>query len=278
MVEDHRAEHELDTAREGVHALAEMAPREARNEGRAAAREELRRFWPRVIVAVAVVVGLMLTFGGWAIVELWGHQAATDSAVTALREQAEQSKATGDRANQELAQRGQPQVPIPTPGTAPDTDVIVSAATARVLASLPTPAPTTEQLGAAVARYITANPITPAAPTAGQISEALAGYLAVNPPPSGPPGPTGEPGTNGSNGGDGPTGPAGPGPTADQIETAVGQWLADHPDALCPRGGSIAQIRVQLSDGGSADTYTCVVATYPAPTPSPTSVLPIPTI
>lgn len=241
------------------------------------AAAEVRRWWPRIIISVAVVVVLIVIGGGYAIIDLYFRSAATSAAVTTLQ-QAKDAKVGGDKANGELAQRGQPQVSIPTPGTAPDTDVIVASAAARVLASLPDTTPSTTALGQAVARYVAANPITPAQPTPGQISSALAGYFTTNPPPSGPPGATGAPGQNGANGADGQPGADGaPGrpPTAEEIEAAVGQYFAEHPEALCPRGGSIAQLRVQLADGGSADTWQCVVATYPAPTTTP--ILPIPT-
>jgi hypothetical protein len=272
-VEDQRADGAVETARAGVRALAERAPEEARR----AAQDEVRRWWPRIIISVAVVVALIVIGGGYAIVDLYVRSGATSAALSTLQ-QAQQAKTSGDKANSELAQRGQPQVPIPTPGTAPDTDVIVASAAARVLASLPDRTPSAAALGQAVARYVAANPVAPAQPTPGQISSAVAGYFAANPPPSGPPGPSGGPGQNGANGADGQPGANGaPGrpPTAEEIEAAVGAYFRDHPEALCPNGGSIAQLRVQLADGGSADTWTCVVATYPAPTTTP--ALPIPT-
>ncbi|MGW4487843.1 hypothetical protein ACWEOE_28845 [Amycolatopsis sp. NPDC004368] len=245
-----------------MHALGEAAPQEARQQGRSAARAEIRRWWPKLIVANAVIVALIVILGGLAVTNLYLRQAATDTAVSTLRQQAEESKRTGDRANAELQARGQQPVPIPNPGTAPDTDVIVSAATAKVLASLPDSHPTTSELGQAVAQYVAANPIAPQQPTPGQLSSALAGYLATNPPPSGEPG---KPGENGANGDTGPAGPPGPPPSADQIEAAVAQYFIDHPEALCPYGGSFTQIRGRLADGGAADSWQCVVATYPPP-------------
>lgn len=271
-MEDQRADGAVETARAGVHMLAEIADEEARQ----VAADEVRRWWPRIIISVAVVVVLIVLGGGYAIVDLYFRSSATSAALTTLQ-QAQQAKTAGDKANGELAQRGQPQVPIPTPGTAPDTDVIVASAAARVLASLPDTSPSSSALGQAVARYVAANPIAPAQPTPVQISSALAGYFATNPPPSGPPGPTGAPGQPGANGQPGADGAPGRGPTAEEIEAAVGAYFRDHPEALCPNGGSIAQLRVQLADGGSADTWTCVVTTYPAPTTTTTPVLPIPT-
>jgi hypothetical protein len=149
----------------------------------------------------------------------------------------------------------------------------VSSAAARVLASLPIYA-TKADLGRGIAEYLAANP---AGPTPSQIAAVLAGYLATNPPPSGPPGPTGpsgEPGTPGASGAPGQPGANGQDghtPTTEEIQAAFVAYVQDHPDTLCPRGGAFAQLRIQLADGGSADTWQCVVATYPAPTTDHTS-------
>lgn len=240
-----------------------------------------RHYWPRrVVPLLAVLCTLFSVITGLVVANLSDRQSTTEASLSALRLQAEQAKPSGDKANQELADRGQPQVPIPTPGTAPDTDVIVSAAAARVLASLPVYA-TKADLGRGVAEYLAANPVAPAGPTPSQIAATLAGYLATNPPPSGPPGPSGQPGATGAPGVSGAPGQPGANgqdghtPTVEEIQAAFVAYVQDHPDALCPRGGAFAQLRVQLADGGSADTWQCVVATYPAPTT--TTELPIPT-
>jgi len=208
------------------------------------------------------------------VYSLWGRQSATEVAVSALRQQAEQFKQQGDQANAQLAQRGQSPVPIPNPGSTDDINVIVAAATAKVLASLPDLHPTAAQLGQAVAQYMAANPVSPLSPSPSQIAASLAGYFATNPPPPGPTGPTGpsgargapgvtgEPGPTGPAGPEGPAGPPGPAPTESEIQQAFTDYIRDNPNALCPQGGAFAQIRVLLADGGSADTWTCVVATY----------------
>lgn len=262
---------EDDGLDEGLAILAEGIRAEER-------RYFWRYYWPRrVVPLLAVLCTVFSLVTGIVVANLSDRQSATEAGLTALRLQAEQAKPSGDKANQELADRGQPQVPIPTPGTAPDTDVIVSAAAARVLASLPVYV-TKADLGRGIAEYLAANPVASAGPTPSQLAATIAGYLATNPPPSGPPGatgPTGEPGQSGAVGQQGPKGDKGDPPTAQEIQAAFVQYIQDNPDVLCPRGGSIAQLRVQLADGGSADTWTCVVATYPAPTT--TSALPIPT-
>jgi hypothetical protein len=251
--------------------------------------EFLRRTWPRIVVAIAALSLVFSVGGALVVTNLWGRQNATDAAVSALRAQAEQSASQGAAANAQLEQRGQQPVPIPAPGSTDDMQVIVASATAKVLASLPDLHPTAAQLGQAVAAYMAANPVTPAAPTPGQISAALAGYLATNPPPSGPPGPsgapgpTGQPGPTGEQGPSGDTGPTGsqgpPGPQGDpgptpteaQIQQAFTDYINSHPNALCVQGGVFTEVRVALADGSSADSWLCVVATYP---PSSTPLVP----
>lgn len=258
---------------------AETAAAEARNV-------VLRRYWPRLVVAMAAVSLAISVFVVWAVSGLSDQQAATDAAVSVLSTQAREAKASGDKANTELAARGQATVPIPQPGQAADTEVIVSAATARVLASLPNLHPTAAELGQAVARYVAANPIQAPGPTPLQISTALAGYLATNPPPKGERGETGATGKTGDQGAKGDQGEKGDKgdrgedghtPTTEEIQAAFADYLRSHPDALCPRGGTFAQLTVRTENGGTADVYTCVVATYPT-TPPPTTppALPIP--
>ena len=256
---------------EGLAQLASGARREAQ-------LDFWHHYWPRRVVPMIFVFTLVFSIlAGVGVYVLYHHQVATDAAVSTLRQQADEAKVSGDRANAELEARGQAAVPIPQPGQAPDIEVIVSAATARVVASLPDSRPTAADLGAAVARYVAANPIQPPGPTPLQIAGGLAAYFATNPPPSGEsgaPGEPGQPGNQGERGQDGHT------PTTEEIQTAFVGYLRDHPDALCPSGGSFAQLRVQLSDGGSADSWQCVVATYPPPTTETTTdppILPIPT-
>ena len=243
-----------------------------------------RRYWPRRVVPVIALVAILFSIGtslGFAY--LYSHQTATDAAVTALRSQAEQLKVQGDKANAQLEARGQSPVPIPNPGTGVDTDVIVSSATAKVLASLPDLHPTAGQLGQAVATYLAANPITPQGPSSGQLSSALAGYFATNPPPSGPAGPTGAPGatgapgtagtpgangTNGQDGAQGPQGPQGDPPTAQQIQDAFVAYVQAHPDAVCTKGGSLTEVHLILADGSQADSWVCVISQTPAPIPA----------
>lgn len=253
-----------DQLEEGLALVAEGAKEQAR-------LDFWHHTWPRMVGAVAV---LALLFGGGAaaaVTVLYGQQASTQAAVSVLAKQAVESKAAGDKANAELANRGQPQVPIPQPGTNLDAEVITASATARVLASLPDFHPTPDQLGQAVAVYLMRNPLSA---TPLQIATSLAAYFAVTPPPSGPAGPTGEsgvPGQPGKTGQPGAKGDPAPPPTAEQIQAAFVQYVHDHPDVLCPSGGNFSQLSLRLADGGSADSWQCVVAVYPSPTPTKTS-------
>ncbi|GAA1961798.1 hypothetical protein [Amycolatopsis minnesotensis] len=281
----------LSEIRRGMHAAVEEAPRQARE----VARHEIRRWWVWAILGVFLVALVVGSAAGIGVLQLYGRQASTDAAVDELRRQAETSKTSGDAANGELLRRGQAPVPIPQPGTGDDSQVLVASAAARVLASMPTTRPSAEQLGQAVAAYITRNPV---GPTPQQISTGIAAYLATSPPPSGQAGPTGpsgqpgtpggpgqpgqagqpgEPGPEGAAGQPGPPGPAGPPgetPTAQQIQDAFAAYLKDNPAALCPQGGVFTQLRVLTADGGTADTWQCVLTTSPPSPPSTSSAPP----
>ncbi|WET79226.1 collagen-like protein [Amycolatopsis sp. QT-25] len=270
-----------DKLAEGLALVREGADESAAVTAR---REVWRHSWPRLAVAVALLSLVVSAGAVWALTGLYDYQASTDAAVSVLRTQANEAKSAGDRANAELRARGQATVAIPQPGQAPDTDVIVGAATARVLASLPDTRPSAADLGGAIARYFAANPLSPPGPTPLQISTAVAGYLATSPPPAGPrgetgqpgqPGKAGEPGSPGAKGEKGDPGDPGRPPTAEEIHSAFAAYLRDNPDALCPRGGTFAQLAVSTGGGGTADVFTCVVTTYPStPPPGTTPSLP----
>ncbi|MEU0531969.1 collagen-like triple helix repeat-containing protein [Amycolatopsis tolypomycina] len=278
---DRPEERELGEGQDLVGEAVAEARAEVRDEAAAEARREFWTvYWPRRVVPVVAVLALLFSVGAvWVLSGVTSRQDATDAAISVVRDNAAKAREAGDKANATLAARGQPGVPIPQPGQAADVDVIVSAATAQVLAALPNLRPTAAELGAQVARWFAANPITPPGPTPVQISAALAGYLATNPPPPGPQGERGERGETGQKGdtGDkGETGEPGHTPTSEEIQAEFAAYLRDHPDALCPKGGTFAQLSVATGDGGTADVYTCVIATYPTSTPPRTSALPIP--
>lgn len=254
-----------DRARDGLDELHTVLGEEIEANAEQRAVDAVDRRMPRwvtwAVLSAAAVSILASSAVSVALSGLYDRQAQAEAAITAARRLAEEAREQGIAANAELLRRGQAAVPIPTPGTAPDSEVLTAAAAARVLAQLPDMRPTAAQLGAAIGTYLAANPITPAGPTPTQIAAALAGYFATSPPPSGPPGPSGEPGAPGAKGEKGEPGRP---PTAEEIQVALASYLSENPNALCPKGGEFAQLRVMLADGRTADTWQCVVAVQPA--------------
>lgn len=239
----------------------------------ASAARSARRWLPFIVAGVMLVSLLMSSAVAIAVAQLFARQAQVAAAVSETRQLAESAKAAGDAANAELVRRGQTPVPIPQPGQVQDSEVLVAAAAARVLQSLPNVAPTATDLAAAVSAYVAANPGR-VGPSPQQVADAIAAYFAVTPPPSGPPGPSGVPGEPGTPGTQGERGEPGPPPTAEEIRAALSDYLRDNPDALCPRGGSFSQLTVRLADGGTADTWACVVQVSPTTT-SQSSAVPL---
>lgn len=138
------------------------------------------------------------------------EQARTSAAVTALQQ-----------ANAELAARGQSPVAPPSPG-APDSDTLVAATTARVLAACQVCS--AAEIGRLVAVAVAAQPV---GPSPAELATAIANYLQANPP---------APGRNGDNGRDGDKGEPGRPPTAEEIQDAVTAYLAANPPPAGPQG------------------------------------------
>lgn len=213
---------------EAMHATAAEAERAP-----ILARRSSRRWYLAAVVA-AVLISLAISTAGLLLsvrdARAIAQEAEQRQALQQLVQPVLQNAAS---ANKTLTDRGQPAVPIPDPTQHP-TDALVAAATARVLANLPSPQPiapspgqiaaavnsyeqthpavaTPDQVGAAVGGYLAAHP--PAAgppPTVQQIQAAVAAYLAANPPPpgrDGAAGASGKDGANGANGKDGQTPP-----------------------------------------------------------------------
>lgn len=237
-----------------------------------------RRYWlPRIALAsafsaaLAVVVVLILL--GPAIADLRTGAGVQAQTTDELRRLVESSAQAGNAANDELEARGLPTVPIAKPGTAPDSQVIVDAATAQVLAALPPPVaadPSAGDLAAAVAGYFADNPVTPVSPSAAQIAASVAAFLLANPPADGADGADGGNGSDGQDGADGETGDRGPPPTAAEIQAALVVFLADNPNVLCPRGGAYVFVEGAVTLDGPQDFWVCVVASTPPVEPDPT--------
>lgn len=262
-----RGQHALDNLGDAMHEVAETAPETAKD----AARREIRAWWPRIVAANAAVSIVLAVVLALVLGEVRGQGAQIDD----LQAAAEQAKPQGEAANDELERRGQEPVDIPEPGEGADLDVIVAAATARVLASIPDPSPTAAELGAAIARHMATNP--PPGPSAAQLSATLAGYLATNPIPPGQPGadcdpnvrpecrgPQGEQGDQGEPGTDGDDGHT---PTEGEIQVAFVSFVEANPDflpaALCQGRGSFAPAEVRAADGGTVTGYLCITSSTP---------------
>lgn len=192
--------------------------------------------------------------------------AAANRTVGENRELANKAYQAAQEANEALKSRGQAPVPVPPPDNA--SEALVAAATAQVLASLPSAAPPSrEALAEAVANYMAVNPVTPIGPSIGQVSEALAGYFVANPPPSGE---KGEPGTPGLPGTPGEKGEPGPPPTAAEIQAAFVAYVQANPgvlrDNLCLGDGQ-GQYRLATdliaADGSRISGWLCVTSSTP---------------
>ncbi len=104
----------------------------------------------------------------------------------------------GVQANAELSRRGLATVPIPAPGTAPDSQVLAAASTAQVAAKIAAESivvPTPAQIQAEIAAQLAKLPPPPVGSAPQQLDEAVQAYLAANSEKlRGPHGDQGEPG------------------------------------------------------------------------------------
>jgi hypothetical protein len=232
----------------------------------AVAAIESRRWFSRSVLAaglVAVIVTACFSVAALIIAGRADNRVdQQDVKFETLREIAEQAKLQGEQANAALERRGQEPVPIPQPGDADDSDVLVAAAAAQVLEMLPDTSVTEAEVAAAIVKVAAGNRAL-FAPSPQQIAAEVAGYFVLNPPPAGLTGPSGSPGRDGADGRDGEDAPP---PTAEELQAAVDAHIRDNPNALCPEGGQRAQLTLRLADGGTADTWACVVQVQPSPT------------
>lgn len=145
------------------------------------------------------------------------------------------------------------------PGRPPSADEIRTAVDTYMSAH-PAPGPTPADVVAAVATYLVAHPLEPGRPpTVDEISAAVLSYC--NPTASVSP-------CVGSKGDKGETGEKGPPPTAAEIQAALVQYVHDNPDVVCPHGGTVQELRLRTADGGTADTWQCVVSVTSVPATS----------
>lgn len=186
--------------------------------------------------AIAVVMAVVLSwFSTQQIVDLKAQQTAQQARIDAEQERAREAIRSLQEANAELQRRGQQ--PVPPPADPASDEALVSAATAKVLASLPTtPVPSADAVAAAVASHLILNPVQvpPAA-----IAKQVASYLTANPPPPGPPGERGEQGEPGTPGEKGDPGRV---PTSEEIMSAFNAAVAQNPDVLCAGKGKFTEV------------------------------------
>ncbi|MGH3427969.1 MAG: hypothetical protein ACRDQZ_10450, partial [Mycobacteriales bacterium] len=120
------------------------------------------------------------------------------SEAQSIQQLAQSAHDLGVQANAELTHRGLATVPIPAPGTVPDSQVIAASSTARIAARIASESPagaTPTQIQAAIAAALAALPPPPVGPAAQQLDSAVQAYRAAN--PHGLRGPQGNPGAPG---------------------------------------------------------------------------------
>jgi hypothetical protein len=203
-----------------------------------------------IVAAVFACLGAALSIGvslvaASQVVE-WQAQRTAELAKTAAeQEHTRQAIAALEEANKDLRRRGQQPVNAPADMQAEDT--LVAAATARVLATLPTaPLPTAQQVSDAIASYLVTNPVS-VSPVL--VAHQVSAYLTANPPAAaqkgeqGIPGTPGVPGEKGEKGDPGTAGDAGHTPTPEEIIAVFNQAAAQSPDLLCAGKGKFTEVR-----------------------------------
>jgi hypothetical protein len=245
---------------------------------------------PSWLVVLIVILGLLAVAGGvYATlgagdvedqrdINATQRDAAADLAANLGRQVTEacaQGKVVQDDQGRDLCATAAQVQADPIPGAAvqgergpgPTVEQIRAAVAEYMAANPPPPGeagrpPTAAEVAAAVAQYLTANPPQPGRPpTASEVADAAATYFATNPPPQGDRGPRGQ------------TGEPGRPPTAEEIRAAVDEYLAENPP---PRGetgpagptcveGTVLQT-VQFADGRFG--LGCVLTDQPDPDPT----------
>lgn len=181
----------------------------AAESGPAAARQEVHRHsatYLRATVVIAVIVSLLVAVPILAL----GRQIAANSAADEVRAAEFRTAAAsvqrlaqgayllGTQANDELRSLGLRVVPIPRPGTAPDSEVLAASSAAQVAAGIAQDdiaVPTAEQVRAEVAAQVAALPPPPAGPAPDVVTEQVTTYITAN--AEALRGPRGEPGLPG---------------------------------------------------------------------------------
>ena len=260
--------HGLQELRDSIAQTAQAAPQIARQE----VRREGRAYFRGAVVA-SVITSLLV---GIPLVMLAGQVSAYQSAGEAraaqiqasamdIRRLAQGAHDLGVQANAELARRGLAMVPIPAPGTAPDSQVLAAASTAQIAAKIATESivvPTPAQIRAEIAAQLAKLPPPPVGPASQQLIDAVQAYVTANADKlRGPQGEKGEAGKS-------PPCLAEP----EQCQGARGEppmgWTVEEADGFTTTCQRVAQFSV------TAPRYHCSHAassSAPSPTTSPAS-------
>lgn len=172
----YHANQDLADAAERHQSIVDQVPRAvsriAREEGEAAGRTQGRKFG-LIALAVALIVSVLA-----GVVSAAAYATSVDA-----RDEIDTVQSAVDRlaqANQQLEQRGQEPVRLPSTDPA---DAIAAAVLAQVLASLP-PSPTAEQVADRLQDAVVALLV---GPSQAELTRQVAAYFAENPPQPGPP-------------------------------------------------------------------------------------------
>jgi hypothetical protein len=263
----------LRELRDSIAQTAEAAPQLARQE----IRREGRAYFRGAVVA-SVITSLLVGIPLFLLAEQFSAYTTADQARAAqlqasdddIRRLAQGARDLGVQANEELARRGLATVPIPAPGTAPDSQVLAAASTAQVAAKIAAESivvPTPAQIRAEVAAQLAKLPPPPAGPSPQQLAEAVQAYVAANSEKlRGPRGEQGEPGKSPPclaqptqcQGAPGDPGPRGEPPVGWTVAEADGSTTT------CERAADFS---------ATAPRYRCSHAAPPATSPSPSPAM-----
>lgn len=270
--------HGLEELRDSIAQTAEAAPRVARQE---VLREGRAYFRGAVVASVitSLLIGIPLAllahrFSEYTIADE-ARAAQFQASAADIRRLAEGAHGLGIKANAELTRRGLEAVPIPTPGTVPDSQVLTAASTAQVAAKIASESiavPTPGQIRAEIASQLATLPPPPVGPSPQQLAEAVQAYITANfESLRGPQGEQGKPGES-------PPCLAEPtqcqgvqGEQGLRGEPPVG-WTVDEAD------GSTTMCERLTPFDPSTPRYRCTRITSPTPSPAPTTEPPPPSV